>query len=266
MMSSEVLELLIRTQLVASVAILALLALRRLVPLDPDTRIWLWIIPLVAATVSIAGDLSIPWEGLNAQAVRLWAHTEAWRPALLAIWLAGAAAAVIRVAAQHLAFLCEARRGRAGPAVVGVACQRIIMPAAPVFEPAERALIRAHEWEHIRRNDLAVRNVLALLQCLCWFNPLIHHAAAELRLDQELACDETVVRRLGRRRLYAETLLKCHTARPSPLGCHWLGRGAHPLEARLAALARRPASEQRRALMTALGLAVGLIAFAVSLR
>ena len=129
-----------------------------------------------------------------------------------------------------------------------------------IFAPEERALIRAHEWEHIRRNDLGVRNLLALVQCVLWFNPLVHVASAELRLDQELACDEAVVRRFGRRRLYAETLLKCHAGRPSPLGCHWLGRGAHPLEARLAALARRPVSEERRVLMAAFGLAAGLVA------
>ena len=44
-MIGEGLELLVRLQLVASVAILALLGFRRLVRLDPDTRIWLWLIP-----------------------------------------------------------------------------------------------------------------------------------------------------------------------------------------------------------------------------
>lgn len=254
-MTGDWLELLLRLQLVASVAILALFALRRLVAFDADTRVWLWAIPLVAAAASlIPKELHAPVAEISS------APSRPWVPALLAVWLAGATAAMLWVAAQHRAFLREVRRGRAGPAVIGVACQRIIMPDALAFSPEERALVRAHEWEHIRRNDLGVRNVLALAQCLLWFNPLVHMASAALRLDQELACDEAVVRRLGRRRLYAETLLKCHTAPPSPLGCHWLGRGTHPLEARLAALARRPASEERCVLMTALGLAVGLVA------
>ena len=187
-----------------------------------------------------------------------------WLSAALAIWLGGAAVALARVTVLHLAFLREVRRGRAGPAVTGFAVQRIVMPDGADFTPEERALIRAHEWEHIRRNDLAVRNLLAVLQCVFWFNPLVHVASAALRLDQELACDEAVVRRFGRRRLYAETLLKCHAARPSPLGCHWLGRGAHPLETRLTALARRPVSEERRVLMAAFGLAAGLVAVAAA--
>ena len=137
-MIGDCLELLLRLQLVASVAILALLGLRRLVPLDPDTRIWLWAIPLVAAVASlIPGDL-------NAWAAGPWADPAApWIQGLVAVWLAGAAAALVWVAAQHLAFLREARRGRAGPAVVGVACQRIVMPSAPLFALEERARLMA---------------------------------------------------------------------------------------------------------------------------
>jgi beta-lactamase regulating signal transducer with metallopeptidase domain len=134
------------------------------------------------------------------------------------------------------------------------------MPRELVLEPEARALIRAHEWEHIRRSDVGTRSFLALVQCLFWFNPLIHLAAAGLRLDQELACDEAVVRRLGRRRLYAETLLKCHVDRPSPLGCHWGAGGLHPLEARLAALARPPVSEERRIAAAGFGLGASLVA------
>jgi hypothetical protein len=256
-MSGDLIALLIRTQVVASAAIAVLLIIRRLrLPLDPDARLWLWLVPLGAAFVSMFPE-GAPSEGTAG----LWAVPSAFvAQVLVAVWLTGAAAALIWVAAVHLAFLREVKRGRAGPAVVGVAYQRVVMPAAPIFEPAERALIRAHEWEHIRRNDVAIRYLLTLAQCLFWFNPLMHAAAAELRLDQELACDETVVRRLGQRRRYAQTLLKCHTGQPSPLGCHWLGRGVHPLEARLAALAARPASEGRRELVTMLGVAAGMVA------
>jgi beta-lactamase regulating signal transducer with metallopeptidase domain len=260
-MTPDFLAVVVRTQLVASLAILALIALRRFSGprLDPDTRIWLWTIPPLAACASL-----LPKEGLMRETGLAWAAAPggvpAWAQGLVAVWLVGAGAALLRIALLHLAFLGDVKRGRAGPAVAGLACQRIVMPSELALEPVERALIRAHEWEHIRRGDVGVRNLLALVQCLFWFNPLIHMAASGLRLDQELACDEAVVRRLGRRRLYAETLLKCHAARPSPLGCHWLAGGAHPLETRLAALARRPATEARRTVATAFGLAAGLAA------
>jgi beta-lactamase regulating signal transducer with metallopeptidase domain len=255
-MIADLLDLLIRTQLAASAAILALLGLRRLrLPLDPDTRIWLWLIPPFAAFATLLpADVLWRQDGLL--------ETAPASPA--SPWLGGAVLALGRVAVLHLAFLRAVSRGRAGPAVTGFAVQRIVMPDGADFTPEERALIRSHEWEHISRNDLAVRNLLAALQGVFWFNPLIHIAARELRLDQELACDEAVVRRLGRRRLYAETLLKCHAARPSPLACHWLGRGPHPLETRLAALARRPITEERRILLAAFGLGAGLAAVAVA--
>ena len=51
--------------------------------------------------------------------------------------------------------------------------------------------------------------VVALIQCLCWFNPLVHLAARWIRFDQELACDAAVIaERPGLRRPYAEALLK----------------------------------------------------------
>lgn len=260
-MTGDLLALVLRTQLVASVAIFGLLALRRLrTPLDPDARIWLWTIAPVAALASLLPKQVFLPDPYPASAVPPASLAAPWLQALVDVWFIGAAVALIRVAVLHLAFLREVRRGHAGPAVTGVVRPKIVMPRASIFAPEEQALIRAHEWEHIRRGDLGVRNLLVLVQCLFWFNPLIHIAAAELRLDQELACDEAVVSRLGRRRLYAQTLLKFHEARPSPLGCHWLAGGVHPLETRLATLARRPVTEERRTVTTALGLAAGLVA------
>ena len=79
----------------------------------------------------------------------------------------------------------------------------------------------------------------AVASCVCWFNPLAHLAVRAMRLDQELACDATVLERApGARRLYAETLLRTHPAAAEPmLGCQWRSGPAHPLETRIRALA-----------------------------
>ena len=99
-------------------------------------------------------------------------------------------------------------------------------------------------------------NALATLaQLILWFNPMIHVAAHYLRLDQELACDATVMARLPAvRRRYAETLLKTQLAAGHlPLGCHWIGRSRHPLEERIGALKlARPTPRQRDMGMAAL--------------
>src|SRR5665213_3210218 len=115
------------------------------------------------------------------------------------------------VARCQLRFLHMARRGRAGPAVTGFFVPRIVMPADAdeIYSAEERALIRAHERTHIDRGDPRTNGFIALAQCLLWFNPLVHVAAREARLDQELACDAAVLtHRSGQKRLYAETLLK----------------------------------------------------------
>ncbi len=81
---------------------------------------------------------------------------------------------------------------------------------------------------------------MAVIQCLNWFNPLVHLAARLMRVDQELACDEAVVNRFpNARRAYAEVLMKAQMAvLPLPLGCYWPSRSQHPLVERVAMLKR----------------------------
>jgi beta-lactamase regulating signal transducer with metallopeptidase domain len=138
--------------------------------------------------------------------------------------------------------MAQVRAGRGGPAVVGLIAPRVILPADDgSYTPQERELIRAHEREHVARKDPRAAAVVALFQCLCWFNPFAHLAAYLLRLDQELACDAAVVmNRPGTRALYARTLLKTQLAtQPLPFGCYWPARSRHPLELRVEMLKRR---------------------------
>ncbi len=85
------------------------------------------------------------------------------------------------------------------------------------------------------------------LQCVNWFNPLVHWAAQAIRFDQELACDATVMTRLPtERRRYAEALLRSqHAAVASPLGCDWSCPGARLLMTRLTTLMEKQPTEHR---------------------
>ena len=143
-----------------------------------------------------------------------------------------------------------------GPAVVGVFRPRIVAPAdfETRFAPAERDLILAHERTHLAGGDAGVNALACALSCLSWFNPLAHLAVRLLRIDQELACDATVIGRFpAERRTYAELLLKTQLAtQPLPLGCHWPAGAEHPLKARIAML-KSPLPE---AAMRAMGVAV----------
>lgn len=236
---AEVLAALAGVNLAAAVAILLVLAVRPAVrrTFGPEVAYGLWAIPPAAGLATllparVAQDVPPALGGAPGL-------TEA----LLTLWLAGVILAVLWLAVLQMRFLRIARAGQTGPAVIGVIAPRLVMPRDHgVLSDEERALVRAYEREHIVRGDPRANALLAAVQCLCWFNPLVHLAAGFIRLDQELACDAAVIRRRGvAKAAYARALLKVQMSGVSlPLGARWLTRGAHPLELRIASLARPP--------------------------
>lgn len=239
-MTNDLLEALLRVNLVAAAAVAAVLLLR--VParrlFGPEVAYGLWAAPPLAALATL---IPAPVDSDAAAGGLAGAVVDLSAPLLLA-WAAGAASAVAFLVWTQARFMAAARAGKAGPAVVGVVTPRIVMPAEEgVFTPEERELIRAHERTHIARCDPRAGALAAAFQALCWFNPFVHLGVRAMRLDQELACDAAVLRARPRdRALYARTLLKSQlTAQGLPLGCYWPAGGRHPLEVRVGALAAR---------------------------
>lgn len=237
---AELIAALAGVNLAAALAILAVLAVRPVVRrmFGADVAYGLWAIPPAAGFATL-----LPAPVAEGASPNLGAGQPGLAAALLALWLAGAILAVLWLAVLQMRFLHLARAGRTGPAVIGVIAPRLVMPPDDgAYSQEERALVRAHEREHIARGDPWANALLAAAQCLCWFNPVVHVAAVLVRLDQELACDAAVVRRCGvAKAAYARALLKVQMSSVSlPLGARWLARGAHPLELRIASLARPP--------------------------
>jgi len=274
-MTVEVLAGLLRANVAAGLAIVLILALRRpaLRLFGPEAAYLFWIVPPLAAIAGLAPTRSAAMFGvsglqapmaLEAAGVALRAATGP-APAVMAFWLAGAAARLALLIAAQRRFLKRVRDGKAGPAVVGFAWPRMVTPSdyEARFSEAERQVVRAHERAHIERNDPRANAFVALMQAVNWFNPLVHVAAHYVRLDQELACDAVVMRRYPQaRRRYAETLLKTQLApRALPLGCHWGAPSVHPLEERIGMLGQAPAGVGRRAMG---GAAVVALAVAAS--
>ena len=274
-MANEVLAALLHMNLAAAGAVLVVLLLR-----GPTRRYFgaghayrLWAAVPVAALAALFPPPAARWialpgspKPLVVQAAEAVEHAPA--NAILLLWVAGVLLAAGLIAMRQLRFLALARQGLAGPAVAGVIAPRIVMPAdaGRRYTPEERSIIRAHERAHIDRKDPRVNGLIALAQCLAWFNPLVQLGAREARIDQELACDATVLSHLpGQRRRYAETLLKTQLAsEAAPLGCHWVGTREHPLEVRIKTLALPIASELRRDIgLGVLALAMALCAYAV---
>ncbi|MEW5688445.1 MAG: M56 family metallopeptidase [Pseudomonadota bacterium] len=235
---AEVLAALLRVNLVGAAAIVAVLALR--VParrlFGPEVAYWLWAAPPLAAFATL-----LPPRTEDGAAARdaLAAAMHDVSAVVLSGWIAGFLLISALLVRHQLRFMAEVRAGRGGPAVVGVISPRIVMPGDDgAYTAEERALIRAHERQHVTRQDPRAGAFASLLQALFWFNPLVHLAVRAMRLDQELACDAAVLRhRPADRALYARTLLKAQLAsQPLPFGCYWPSRGLHPLEVRVSLL------------------------------
>jgi beta-lactamase regulating signal transducer with metallopeptidase domain len=256
-MSDDLLSLLLRVNLVLAGAIMLVLAARAPVRHWFGARIAyaLWLIPplagamcfvpartetlIVPAPPSAAPDM-IALDTFARPPVLDAAATLDVTLVALALWAGGALLALAVLASRQARFvralgrltprsewgerIFGAETNAAGPAIVGVFAPIIVAPADfdHRYTAEERAIVLAHERAHLAQGDPLTNALAALLQCLNWFNPLIHLAVGVLRVDQELACDAAAVSRAApTRRSYAKALLKAHAGAAVPLGCAW---------------------------------------------
>jgi beta-lactamase regulating signal transducer with metallopeptidase domain len=231
--------------------------------LVPVTAVASLLPPRVIAVAVHPVNLQIPVALTRALPARLAAQAPPfdWTLLLFVAWSAGAGAMALFMVWQQQQFHKAERRGAAGPAVTGFVHPRIVVPDgfAKQFSAPEQAAILAHETAHLARQDARINALVALLRCLCWFNPLVQVGALWLRKDQELACDAAATARVPRID-YANALLKSQMrAIALPVGCSWPGR-EHPLTERVALLKRPlPTRVRQRA---GIALVLSLTAFA----
>ena len=207
-------------------------------------------------------------------------------------WLAGVAGLLLMRVAAHARFIRAVRRSSspAGPSLVhAMACvaadrgehpigvwesgavstpalhglfrPRLLFPQgmADQFTPSALRMIAAHELAHLRRRDLLAQSLMRAAVVVHWFNPLVWIAARAARGDCELACDETVLRRLepSQREAYGSTLIEVvNLARFSPPPPLALGvvESKHDLRRRIKMIAHQHQSAPIRA-------AIGATAF-----
>ncbi|KQV47482.1 MULTISPECIES: M56 family metallopeptidase [unclassified Duganella] len=198
-----------------------------LAALAPRTSGTLAVMPLPAPVAAAATQVT--------QAAASAVHS-GWDSLLFAAWLAGAIAMAGWLAWRQWSFQrrLQASAWQGGPLLLGVWRARLVLPDSfrRDYDRAERRLVLSHERIHAERGDLLANAACALLQCLAWCNPLIHIAAARFRLDQELSCDEAVLRRHGQAGTYAKAMLKTQLAAQAlPLACQW--QAVHPLKERI---------------------------------
>lgn len=106
------------------------------------------------------------------------------------------------------------------PALYGLFRPVVLVPPS-VFEKlsaAELRLVLMHELGHWRRHDLWVNFLLAFLQAVNWFNPLVWWAFHRARIESERATDAWVLRRAGagENTNYGGMLLRLLDSSPKP--------------------------------------------------
>jgi beta-lactamase regulating signal transducer with metallopeptidase domain len=150
------------------------------------------------------------------------------------------------------------------PAVYGLWRKWLLLPDGVFerFSTAELRCIFLHELAHIKRGDLGVNWLVAGLQVLHWFNPVLWLAWARMRADRELATDALALAhvRQSDHASYGETILKVLEgvtgARALP-GLVGIVENKAQLQERLAAIVR-PGQYWKWAALTAAALLAGI--------
>jgi beta-lactamase regulating signal transducer with metallopeptidase domain len=111
------------------------------------------------------------------------------------------------------------------PVTVGVLHPVILLPSKVLPDLGEQDLsaVLAHEYGHIRRRDFLVHILCELISLPVAWHPGIRYLMSKISQTRELACDDYAVVLLGKRRLYARTLLRLaslclHTPRGNAAG------------------------------------------------
>lgn len=181
----------------------------------------------------------VPAEGFSGD--RRWPMAEMVLWSLLAAWVIGALALLVRVCGGGLMVQRVTRRatplesmdwmtplweaadrldlaraprlfmsdGVQLPFACGVFRPAIVVPAsAAQWTDDRRRAVLFHELGHVRRRDLLSHLVGRLACALYWFHPLVWLAARRARVESERACDDLVLSAGTRPSAYAEHLLQ----------------------------------------------------------
>ncbi len=221
---------------------------RLLLPIAPESRLSLFnLVDLAPAGVAGAAlqVLGLPAPvGAAPEIPDPLADTPVWFVWALAFWFSGALtmtglvwrdhrrlrralattspvldAAVLDLLRQGKAVMSVSSRvavvetpGITSPAVTGWWRPRMLVPSGLLVRltPDEIRFLFLHELAHVKRADLPFNWLIAILQILHWFNPIVWLALRRLLTVREEVCDDLVLRRCfpGAAREYGLTLLR----------------------------------------------------------
>ncbi|HEX8618205.1 MAG TPA: M56 family metallopeptidase [Thermoanaerobaculia bacterium] len=236
-----------------------------------------------------------PFEAAAPRATRQFG----WREGVVALWLAGAVVALARIASRWRAvrrivqnatpvepwsrtalLLDECREAMRvkrpvvvctssavdAPALHGFRRPAILVPPGFLesFPVEQLRFVFLHELAHLRRFDLLVNWVVAVVHALHWFNPLVRIAVSRLHEERELACDALALEHLDSREqaAYGGALLRLldqwRLPPPAPGFVGMASSNHHAMKRRIQMIATFR-SESRRAAWMALVVALAVV-------
>ncbi|MBN2211722.1 MAG: M56 family metallopeptidase, partial [Sedimentisphaerales bacterium] len=199
-------------------------------------------LPSTNGALAGEGEYVIPAADISSERTVAFNWKDAWRYAP-GIWLAGAVLLAVSIAFSNLRLWLSVRKERLltdqgllelfedckqqmqvrtvvglvatdrvkSPSLFGFIRPRVLLPREVIEHTRAEELryIFLHELAHLKRGDIWVGWVVAALQSLHWFNPLIWWAFARMRTDRELACDALALSqvRSEENRLYGGALV-----------------------------------------------------------
>ena len=151
------------------------------------------------------------------------------------------------------------------PGVVGWLDPVLLMPADidRHLTQTQLATVVTHELCHIRRHDNLTAAIHMVVEAIFWFHPLVWWIGAQLVTERERACDEHVLRTLGRPQLYARAILNVYKRYlVSPIVCV-SGVGGSGIRKRIVAILRNdvvePVGPLKKALLSTAFVALVII-------
>jgi hypothetical protein len=155
------------------------------------------------------------------------------------------------------------------PMVWGVCSAHLFLPSSAEQWPAARLrAVTLHELAHIRRRDPLTLLLAQLARAVHWFNPLAWVALHRLRVEQEQACDDCVLRAGVKPSDYASDVLEIATAlRTGPAAASMALSMANParLEGRLRVIVQAASNRTAVTGWVVAGATIAAIAIALPL-
>src|SRR5215831_3374213 len=140
-------------------------------------------------------------------ATRVWLWLRAWRRVRATVRIALPLRADLKNGRASIKVMCAP--SMLEPCVFGVFRPVLLLPNGiqDRLTPEQLEAILAHELSHIRRNDNLTAAIHMAVETLFWFYPIVSWVGNRLMDEREHACDEEVLRSIGKPEIYAQGIL-----------------------------------------------------------